>query len=176
MRWGRSGSRSHLIRPTKTTDNFDKYKSLFKSSANVYIRRIIILTQIWKDKTQYQRVRDGTVTWSWKMKMKLVCIGKSQNPPTFKKTQLCHFPVLYFNQTNAWMNREVFKDCFVKHFVLAVGDHLCLKHLPQTASCVTGQSSFPFFLRTSNVLVVVAYLPSNVTWLMQPIFTVEHLL
>ncbi|XP_028659097.1 jerky protein homolog-like [Erpetoichthys calabaricus] len=101
-------------------------------------------------------------------KLKLVCIGKSKNPRSFKRTQMRNFPVLYYNQTKAWMNREIFKDWFFKHFVPAVRDHL---NLPQRAVLLLDNApSHPIenVLKTSDDQIFVAYLPPNVTALKQP--------
>ncbi|XP_028661789.1 jerky protein homolog-like [Erpetoichthys calabaricus] len=104
-------------------------------------------------------------------KLKLVCIGKSKNPRSFKGTQMRNFPVLYYNQTKAWMNREIFKDWFFKHFVPAVRDHLRSKNLPQRAVLLLDNApSHPSenVLKTSDDQIFVAYLPPNVTSLKQP--------
>uniref|UniRef100_A0A8C4SR40 HTH CENPB-type domain-containing protein n=1 Tax=Erpetoichthys calabaricus TaxID=27687 RepID=A0A8C4SR40_ERPCA len=104
-------------------------------------------------------------------KLKLVCIGKSKNPRSFKGTQMRNFPVLYYNQTKAWMNREIFKDWFFKHFVPAVRDHLCSKNLPQRDVLLLDNApSHPSenVLKTSDDQIFVAYLPPNVTLLKQP--------
>uniref|UniRef100_A0A8C8T197 Uncharacterized protein n=1 Tax=Pelusios castaneus TaxID=367368 RepID=A0A8C8T197_9SAUR len=104
-------------------------------------------------------------------KLKLVCIGRSKNPRSFKGTQMRHFPVLYYNQTKAWMNREIFKDWFFKHFVPAVRDHLRSKNLPQRAVLLLDNApSHPNenVLKTSDGQIFVAYLPPNVTSLKQP--------
>uniref|UniRef100_A0A8C4RMN9 HTH CENPB-type domain-containing protein n=1 Tax=Erpetoichthys calabaricus TaxID=27687 RepID=A0A8C4RMN9_ERPCA len=104
-------------------------------------------------------------------KLKLVCIGKSKNPRSLKGTQMRNFPVLYYNQTKAWMNREIFKDCFFKHFVPAVRDHIRSKNLPQRAVLLLDNApSHPSenVLKTSDDQIFVAYLPPNVTSLMQP--------
>uniref|UniRef100_A0A8C8SCB4 Uncharacterized protein n=1 Tax=Pelusios castaneus TaxID=367368 RepID=A0A8C8SCB4_9SAUR len=84
-------------------------------------------------------------------KLKLVCIGRSKNPRSFKGTQMRNFPVLYYNQTKAWMNREIFKDCCV-----TVGQHNTPSHPNENV------------LKTSDGQIFVAYLPPNVTSLKQP--------
>uniref|UniRef100_A0A8C4TJD3 Jerky protein homolog-like n=1 Tax=Erpetoichthys calabaricus TaxID=27687 RepID=A0A8C4TJD3_ERPCA len=103
-------------------------------------------------------------------KLKLICIAKSKNPRLFKGTQMCNFPVLYYNQTKAWINREIFKDWFFKHFVPAVRDHLRSKNLPQRAVLLLDNApSHPSknVLKTSDDQIFVAYLPPNMTLLKQ---------
>lgn len=46
-------------------------------------------------------------------KLKLVVIGKSKKPRSFKGTRAEYLPVHYFNQKNAWMNQEI-KEWFKK--------------------------------------------------------------
>ncbi|XP_071055090.1 jerky protein homolog-like [Onthophagus taurus] len=66
-------------------------------------------------------------------KLKLLVIGKSKKPRSFKGTTADNLPVDYFNQKKGWMNQQIFQEWFEKIFVPQVRKHLDLKNLPRKA-------------------------------------------
>lgn len=66
-------------------------------------------------------------------KLKLVVIGKSKKPRSFKGTRAENLPVHYFNQKKAWMDQQIFKEWFHKKFIPQVKEHLKSRNLPQKA-------------------------------------------
>ncbi|XP_011865298.1 PREDICTED: jerky protein homolog-like, partial [Vollenhovia emeryi] len=51
-------------------------------------------------------------------KVPLLVIGKAKHPRAFKNVNI--LPVQYVNQTNAWMDRSIFKEWFTTTFIPAV--------------------------------------------------------
>jgi len=66
-------------------------------------------------------------------KTKLLVIGKSKKPKSFKGIEDKNLPVHYYNQRGAWMNREIFEDWFKNKWVPEVRSFLKDKGLPQKA-------------------------------------------
>ena len=64
-------------------------------------------------KTQKDKVTiSACANASGDIKLPLVLIGKSKNPRCFKHINCDELPVVYYNQSNAWMNIEIFTDWF----------------------------------------------------------------
>jgi hypothetical protein len=69
------------------------------------------------------------------------------------------------------MNQEIFKDWFFKQFVPSVHEHLRSKNLPERAMLLLDNvPSYPneSVLKTRDGRIFVAYLPPDVTSLLQP--------
>ena len=76
-------------------------------------------------KTQKDRVTiSACANASGDMKLPLVLIGKSKNPRCFKHITRDQLPVTYYNQSNAWMNTEIFSEWFHHKFVPIVQEKL----------------------------------------------------
>ncbi|KAL4143739.1 hypothetical protein QTP88_006033 [Uroleucon formosanum] len=102
-------------------------------------------------------------------KLKLVVIGNSKKPRSFKGTRAENLPVHYFNQKKAWMNQEIFKEWFEKKCLPQVREHLKSQNLPQKAVLlIDNASSHPVDLKSEYGNIFVKFLPPNVTALIQP--------
>jgi len=69
-------------------------------------------------------------------KLKLVVIGKSKKPRSFKGTRAENLPVHYFNQKKAWMKQEIFKEWFVKKFIPQIREHLKSQNFLRKLYCL----------------------------------------
>ena len=58
------------------------------------------------------------------IKLPLLLIGKAKNPRCFKNVSRDSLPVVYANQSNAWVNAALFKDWFHHSFVPFVQEKL----------------------------------------------------
>lgn len=104
-------------------------------------------------------------------KLKLVVIGKSKKPRSFKGTRAVNMPVNYYSQKSAVMDCEIFRDWFQKHFVPEVLNYLQSKNLPQRAVLLIDNApSHPseLQLKSSDGEIFVKFLPPNVSSIMQP--------
>lgn len=66
-------------------------------------------------------------------KLKLLVVGKSKNSRAFKNTKIEILPVVYMNQSQARVTREICIDWFKNNFVKDVKQHLRAKKLPLKA-------------------------------------------
>lgn len=104
-------------------------------------------------------------------KLKLLCIGKSKNPRSFKGSNMRLFPVAYYNQNKAWMTQAIFEQWFFDDFVPSVRAFLRSKNLPEKAVLFLDNApAHPEASRlaSSDGQIFVSYLPPNVTSLLQP--------
>jgi hypothetical protein len=86
-------------------------------------------------------------------------------------TEMCYFPVHYYNHRKAWMNQGIFRDWFFKQFVPSVHERLWSKNLPERAMLLLDNApSHPneSILKTRDGRIFVVYLPPNITSLLQP--------
>ena len=58
-----------------------------------------------------------TINASGTIKLPLVLIGKAKNPRCFRNLNKKARPVVYRNQANAWVDRDIFRDWFFNCFV-----------------------------------------------------------
>ena len=98
----------------------------------------------------------------------LLVIGKAKNPRAFKNVNL---PVVYKNQSRAWMTKAVFTEWFHEQFVSSVKTLLKKLNLPQKAlllfdNCPGHPDEED--LKSENDFIRVMFLPPNVTPLIQP--------
>lgn len=104
-------------------------------------------------------------------KLRLLVIGKSKKPRSFKGTRAENLPVDYFNQKKSWMNQQIFQEWFEKIFVPQVRKHLDSKNLPMKAVLLIDNApSHPntSVLKSSDGQIFAHFLPPNVTALIQP--------
>lgn len=104
-------------------------------------------------------------------KLRLLVIGKSKKPRSFKGTRAENLPVDYFNQRKGWMDKQIFQTWFEKIFVPQVCKHLDSKNLPKKAVLfIDNAPSHPSesVLKSSDGNIFVQFLPKNVTALIQP--------
>lgn len=104
-------------------------------------------------------------------KLRLLVIGKSLKPRSFKGTRAENLPVDYFHQKKGWMNQQIFQEWFEKIFVPQVRKHLDSKKLPQKAVLLIDNApSHPIasVLKSSDGQIFAKFLPPNVTALLQP--------
>lgn len=102
-------------------------------------------------------------------KLKLCLIGKSKKPRAFKHVNVNELPVWYKNQSNAWMDRAIFKDWFYTQFVPSVEMFLKSKNLPRKAVLILDNaSSHPDAEEMIDGDIKIMFLPPNVTALCQP--------
>ena len=74
------------------------------------------------EKTQKERVTSSNASGT--IKLPLLLIGKSKNPRCFKNVSRDSLPIVYTNQSNAWVNTALFTEWFHQHFVPTVQDKL----------------------------------------------------
>lgn len=106
-------------------------------------------------------------------KLKLLVVGKSKNPRAFKNTKIENLPVVYMNQSRAWVTREICIDWFKNNFVKEVKQHLRAKKLPLKALLLLDNApghpdSDDLKVKTIDGYIEVMYLPKNTTALIQP--------
>ena len=89
-------------------------------------------------------------------KRKLMVIGKSENPRCFKNKRL---PVLYRNNTNAWMTSDLFTE-YLKKF-----NYEMKRNNRKIALIIDNCRSHPF-VELSNIKLI--FLPPNTTSVLQP--------
>lgn len=103
--------------------------------------------------------------------LKLCVIGKSKKPRCFVNTKPEDLPVNYYNQSSAWMDRDIFTRWFFDHFVPEVRKSLRKKNLTEKAVLILDNApSHPAkdLLRSDDGKIFVKYLPAKVTSLIQP--------
>lgn len=101
-------------------------------------------------------------------KLKMVVIGKSNNPRAFKNIDL---PVHYYGQKSAWMTKDLFKKWFNECFVPEVRKWLKDHNLPQKALLLLDNApGHPSEeeLTTEDKCITAMFLPPNCTALIQP--------
>lgn len=106
---------------------------------------------------------------SGRHRLKMFVVGKYKKPRSMKG--VTSLPVIYDAQKSAWMNSELFKDWFFKHFVPAVKAHFAKIGLPEDSKCVLlldNCRAHPPAHELVSGNIFVAYLPANVTSLIQP--------
>lgn len=106
-------------------------------------------------------------------KLKLLAVGKSKNPRAFKNTKIENLPVVYMNQSRAWVTQEICHDWFKSNFVKEVKQHLKAKKLPLKALLLLDNApghpdSDDLKVKTADGYIEVMYLPKNTTALIQP--------
>uniref|UniRef100_A0A1B6C1Z8 DDE-1 domain-containing protein n=1 Tax=Clastoptera arizonana TaxID=38151 RepID=A0A1B6C1Z8_9HEMI len=104
-------------------------------------------------------------------KLKLLVIGKSKKPRSFKGTRAENLPVHYFNKKKGWIDQQIFKEWFEKKCIPEVKEHLRSKNLPRKTILLIGNApSQPGenVLRSESGNFIVKFLPPNVTSLIQP--------
>jgi len=85
-------------------------------------------------KTQKERVTiNACSNVTATIKLSLLLIGKAKNPRCFRHIDVNSLPVVYKDQSNAWMNCELFSDWFHNYYVLFVQDALKKGGLPPKA-------------------------------------------
>lgn len=106
---------------------------------------------------------------SGRHRMKMFVVGKYKKPRALKG--VTSLPVIYDAQKSAWMNAALFKDWFFKHFVPGVKAHFLKIGLPEDSKCVLlldNCRAHPPAHELVSGSIFVAYLPANVTSLIQP--------
>lgn len=101
-------------------------------------------------------------------KLRMMVIGKSQNPRAFKN---CSLPVYYKGQSKAWMNVALFKEWFFGEFVPSVRKHLKSVNVEQKALLLIDNcSGHPDEdeLVSDDGCITTIFLPPNCTALIQP--------
>jgi hypothetical protein len=123
-------------------------------------------------KTQKERVTiNACSNASGTIKLPLLLIGKSKNPRCFKNIRRDTLPVVYANQSNAWVNAALFTESFHQQFVQTVQKKLtCLGCEPKAVLLLDNCSAHPDEkeLISADGKVIAKYLPPNVTSLIQP--------
>lgn len=101
-------------------------------------------------------------------RLKMVVIGKSQNPRAFKNVDI---PVNYYGQKSSWMTKGLFNNWFHKCFVPEVRTWLKSHNLPQKAILLLDNApchSCVDELTSDYKLITAMFLPPNCTALIQP--------
>jgi len=100
-------------------------------------------------------------------KLPLLFIGKSKNPRCLKNENMNALPVVYKNQHNAWVDKDIFQSWFEKDFVPNVKEFLKSRNLPLEAVLVIDNCRSHKFLKIDGIEVV--FLAPNVTSIIQPL-------
>ena len=123
-------------------------------------------------KTQKDRVTiNACANASGTIKLPLLLIGKSKNLRCFKHINRDNLPVIYSNQSNAWVNAVIFAEWFHEKFVPAVQKHLREMDVePRAVLLLDNCSAHPNEeqLISKDGKVIAKFLPPNVTSLIQP--------
>ena len=123
-------------------------------------------------KTQRERVTiNACSNASDTIKLPLLLIGKAKNPRCFKNVNHDRLPILYVNQSNAWVNAALFTDWFHQNFVPTVQGKLReIGCEPKAVLLLDNCSAHPDEeeLISADGKVIVKFLPPNVTSLIQP--------
>ena len=122
-------------------------------------------------KTQRERVTiNACSNASGTIKLPLLLIGKAKNPCCFKNVSRDRLPIVYANQSNAWVNAALFTDWFHKNFVPTVQGKLREIGCESKAVLLLDNcSAHPDEeLISADGKVIVKFLPPNVTSLIQP--------
>ena len=104
-------------------------------------------------------------------RMPLLMIGKSKSPRALKNVNKSALPLLYTNQTKAWMDTATFTSWFHDQFIPKVSAYLRSKGLPPKALLLLDNApSHPdsSLLQSSDGSIKCIYLPPNTTSLCQP--------
>ena len=108
---------------------------------------------------------------SGSIKLPLLLIGKYKKPRCFKHISHDSLPVVYDNQSNAWVDAAIFANWFHRHFVPTVRKELKEMGLDQRAVLVLDNcSAHPSEdeLVSDDKKIIAKFLPPNVTSLIQP--------
>ncbi|XP_062829389.1 zinc finger protein with KRAB and SCAN domains 7 [Anolis carolinensis] len=102
-------------------------------------------------------------------KMDLAMIGKPKNLRAFKTVSKNVIPVKYYNQKNAWMTSEIFKDWFFKEFVPSTEKFLKENYLPRKAVLLLDNApTHPDAEKLQDGDIKAMFLPPNVAAICQP--------
>lgn len=105
------------------------------------------------------------------LKLKLMFIGKSENPRDLPRGANKGIPVSYYSSKKAWMTRVLFRTWFEQEFVPAVRKFCHEKGLEPKALLVLDNCSAHHDgcdLKSDDGLIQVMFLPPNVTSECQP--------
>lgn len=103
------------------------------------------------------------------LKMKLSMIGKAKKPRAFKNVSKNALPVKYYNQKNAWMSSDIFKEWFFNEFVPQTEKFLKANNLPRKALLLLDNATcHPNEDELQDQDIKAMFLPPNVTSLCQP--------
>ena len=125
-------------------------------------------------KSQKERVTINACSNAYALgsiKLPLLLIGKAKNPRCFKNIHRDSLPVVYKNQSNAWVNTEIFANWFHRNFVRMVSKRLReLGVEPKPVLLLDNCSAHPNEdeLVSSDGKIRAKFLPPNVTSLIQP--------
>ncbi|XP_055869350.1 uncharacterized protein LOC106072531 [Biomphalaria glabrata] len=105
--------------------------------------------------------------------LKLLAVAKNKHSMAFKNIKMESLPVVYKNQRQALLTREIFRDWFFNHFVPEVELHLKVNKLPLKALLLLDNAPAHSDLeelrvKTAEGYIEVMYLPKNSTGLIQP--------
>ncbi|GBL92607.1 Tigger transposable element-derived protein 2 [Araneus ventricosus] len=96
-------------------------------------------------------------------------IEKSVKPRAFKNINVKSLPVHYRASKTAWMNQELFIECFHSKFVPSVKKHLKSQKLPIKALLVLDTAlSHPSEQELNYGNIQAVFLPPNMTTWIQP--------
>ncbi|XP_043266524.1 jerky protein homolog-like [Venturia canescens] len=124
-------------------------------------------TQASGGKKQLERITIATCcNADGSFKLPLIFIGKSKNPHCLRNIDKNKLPVWYRNQTNAWMNLEIFEEWFKDIFVPKVEIFLSSKNLPKTAILLVDNCRSHRYIKVNDI--EIHFFPPNVTSLIQP--------
>ena len=123
-------------------------------------------------KNQRERVTiNACSNASGTINLNLPLIGKSKNLHCFKNVSRDRLPIVYANQSNAWVNAALFTDRFLQNFLSTVqGKQREIWCDPKAVLLLDNCSAHPDeeeFI-SADGKVIVKFLPPNVTSLFQP--------
>lgn len=98
-------------------------------------------------------------------------IGKSKQPRCFKNVNMKALPIVYKNQKNAWMDKELFADWFKTVFIPEIKKRQMQHGQREKTLLLLDNATSHFISDTSNEedqFIIILFLPPNVTSLIQP--------
>ncbi|XP_066970862.1 tigger transposable element-derived protein 1-like isoform X1 [Macrobrachium rosenbergii] len=102
-------------------------------------------------------------------KLKPLLVSLAENPRALKGVFKTQLPVIWKSNEKAWVTLLIFEDWFVYHFVPAVERYCASKGLPFKVLLVLDSAlAHPSNLNCMTPNVKVAFLPPNMTSLLQP--------
>lgn len=103
------------------------------------------------------------------LKLTPLVIGRSKNPRAFKNIDKRGLPVIYMNNTKAWMTHYIFKEWFYRHFCIETKRFCEEKGIPfKVLLLLDNAGGHPPASELDHPNVKVRFLPANTTSLIQP--------
>ena len=160
------------------TEGYSEHQIFNCDETGLYFRMLpghtLASVHNWPDGTKKAKDRvtiNACANASGTIKLPLLLIGKAKNPRCFRNLNKEALPVVYRNQANAWVDRDIFRDWFFNCFVPETKQKL--RELGQEERAILfldNCSAHPSEdeLISADGKITAKFLPPNVTALIQP--------